>query len=218
MAKIVIDEESVPATPSSGTGVIYYDSSASLPAFKNDAGRGGVLYGASFNCSIAAQGAGFAADTYVTDSDILIPSFGLQARTNILWMISASKTAASTATPAYAIRIGSARTTADTARLTLTGPAQTAIADIGTLQIMVTVRTVAAAGVIQGTAWWAHRGTAANTTTSGTGFANDSTGHVEGTSAGFDNSSLGGQYIGLSIAGGASSAWTITQVRVEAAW
>jgi hypothetical protein len=177
------------------------------------------MWGASFNASIAAQGAGFAADTYVTDSDILIPSFGFQARTNFLWMISASKSGAGTAQPIYNIRIGSARSVAgDTARLVLTGPAQTAIADIGTLTIMVTVRSVGAAGVIQGTAWWNHRGTAANTTTSGTGFANDSTGHIEGTSAGFDNSALGGQYVGLSMNGGTSASWTLTQVRVEAAW
>lgn len=34
----------------------------------------------------------------------------------------------------------------------------------------------------------------------------------------FDNSALGGQYIGLSINGGASAAWTISQCRVEAKW
>lgn len=72
--------------------------------------------------------------------------------------------------------------------------------------------------MLQGTAWWDHRGTAANTTTSGTGFANDSTGHVEGTSAGFDNSALGGQYIGLSVNGGASASWTVTQVWANASW
>ena len=198
--------------------MLFIDSTTSLPAFKNDAGRAGVIWGASFNASVAAQASGFATDTYVTDSDILIPSFGFQAKTNFLWMISASKTGAGTAQPIYNIRIGANRTTADTARLVLTGPAQTAIADIGTLNIMVTVRTVGASGVIQGTAWWNHRGTAANTTTSGTGFANDSTGHIEGTSAGFDNSALGGQYVGLSMNGGTSAAWTLTQVRVEAAW
>jgi len=43
-------------------------------------------------------------------------------------------------------------------------------------------------------------------------------GQVEGTSAGFDNSNLGGSYIGLSINGGASAAWTVTQVIAEAKW
>ncbi len=215
MGDVYLSEQSKPTTPAAGNGILWVDATASLPFFTDDAGR---HWGTSRNAAIADQGAGFATDTYVTNSDILIPSFGMQAKTGLLWRISASKTGAGTATPAYAIRIGAARTTADTARLTLTGPAQTAVADIGTLNIMLTVRTVAASGVIQGTAWWDHRGTAANTTTQGVGFANDGTGHVEGASAGFDNSALGGFYVGLSIDGGASAAWTLTQVVAEARW
>lgn len=219
MSDLTLNEGSAPSTPASGKLRLYADTTSSLPAFVNDAGQKGVLHGSTVNAAIAAQSAGgFATDTYVTDSDLLIPGFGLQARTVFKWLISGSKTAAGVATPIYNIRIGSARSTADTARLTLTGPAQTAVADIGTLTIIVTVRTVAATGVIQGTAWWDHRGTAANTTTSGTGFANDSTGHVEGTSSGFDNTALGGLYVGLSINGGSSAAWTLTQCIGEAMW
>lgn len=218
MARIVLDEESVPATPSAGKGILYIDNTASKAGFVDDAGRKYIITGGGLtNASIANQTVN-AADTYLTDSDLLIPSFGMQARTRIVWALSASKTAAGVAQPIYNIRIGSARTTADTARLVLTGPAQTAIADIGTLTVMATVRNIGAAGVIQGTAFWAHRGTAANTTTSGTGFANDTTGHVEGTSAGFDNSALGGQFIGLSVNSGGSGVWTVTQVHVTMDW
>ena len=215
MGDIYLAEQSSPTTPASGNGILWADSTSPQMFTKDDAGR---VWGQSFNAAVAAQGAGFSSDTYVTNSDILIPSFGFQTKTGFTWRISASKTAAGVATPAYAIRIGANRTTADTARLTLTGPAQTAVADIGTLIIMVTVRTVSATGVIQGTAWWEHRGTAASTTVGGVGFANDATGHVEGSSAGFDDSALGGSYIGLSIDGGASAAWTLTQCRVEALW
>jgi hypothetical protein len=214
MSDIVLDEQSSPTTPSSGKGIIFIDSTASILVLKDDAGRNNAF---SFNSAIAAQTVN-AADTYLTNSDILIPSFGLQAKTSLLFKISASKTAAGVATPIYNIRIGANRTTADTVRLALTGPAQTAIADIGTLFIMLTVRTIGASGVIQGTAWWVHRGTAANTTTSGTGFANDSTGHVEGSSAGFDMTALAGQYIGLSCNSGASGVWTVTQVQSEVNW
>ena len=218
MSLLIFNESSsTPNTPSSNKAVTFLDIYTNLPAIKNDAGRC-TLIAPHINAAIASQGAGFSSDTYVTNSDLTIPVFGFQAKTNFLWRISASKTAASTATPAYAIRIGSNKTTADTARLTLTGPAQTAVADIGTLYIMVTVQSVGASGVIQGTAWWNHRGTAANTTTQGVGFANDGTGHVEGTSAGFDNSALGGQSIGLSINGGTSSSWTLTQCIAEARW
>lgn len=215
MADVFGAVQSVPATPSAGNASWFVDSTAKIFCVKDDAGR---VQAFSMNSAVAAQGAGFAADTYVTNSDILIPSFGMQAKTQFMWIISASKTAAGIAQPVYTIRTGAGRATTDTLRLALTGPAQTAIADIGTLYVMVTVRNVGASGVIAGSAWWSHRGTAANTTTSGTGFANDSTGHVEGSSATFDNSALGGQYIGLSINGGGSAAWTVTQCQVEAVW
>lgn len=215
MSQIILSEQATaPTTPSSGKNTVWIDTSGIL-CNKDDAGRN---YGYSYNAAITAQAGGFAADTYVTDSHLQIPVFGLQARTIFYWKISASKTAAGVATPIYIIRIGSAKTTADTARLTLTGPAQTAVADIGTLIIMATVRTIGATGVIQGSAWWEHRGTAANTTTSGTGFANDTTGHIEGTAAGFDMTTSGGQFVGLSINGGASAVWSPTQVHAEASW
>lgn len=214
MADILLDNQSVPVTPSSGQTVVFVDSTAKILCIKDDTGRVNAL---SVNAAIANQGAGFAADTYVTNSDILIPTFSMQAKTSFLWQISASKTGAGTAAPVYTIRIGTNRSTADTARLALTGPLQTAIADIGTLNILVTVRSVGASGVLQGTAWWSHRGTAVSSTI-GTGFANDGSGHVEGTSAGFDNSNLNNNYIGLSINGGASASWTLTQVQAQAIW
>lgn len=215
MAEALIDTQTVPSTPSSGTALVYVDSTAKILCVKDDTGRVSAY---SQRASIAAQGAGFAVDTYVTGSSLIIPSHGLQAQTIVRWTLSASKTAAGTATPIYVIRVGPNQSTADTARLTLTGPAATAIADIGTLMVTATVRSIGAAGVIQGTAYWNHRGTAANTTTSGTGFANDSTGHIEGTSAGIDMTAFAGQYVGLSINGGASAAWTVTQVQVEVMW
>jgi hypothetical protein len=217
MSDILLEEQSTPATPSAGQGIVYIDSTSSKLSFVDDAGRKYVVTGGGLtNSSIAALTVN-AADTYLIDSDLLIPSFGVQARTRFTWNVSASKTAAGVAQPIYNVRIGSARSVAgDTARLVLTGPAQTAIADIGTLTIMVTVRSVGAAGVIQGTAFWAHRGTAASTTVSGVGFANDTTGHVEGTSAGFDNSALGGSFIGISVNSGTAGVWTVTQVHATA--
>lgn len=215
MADILLDEQSVPATPASGQLILYPDSTVSLPAWKNDLGKAGLMV-VSQNASIADQ-AGFASDTYVTDSDILIPSFGLQARTVFEWTFAISKTAAGSNAPIYQVRIGTLRTTADTSRLSLTGPIQTTVADLGTLTIQVTVRSVSATGVLQGVASFNHRGTVA-TSTVGTGFANDATGHVMGTSAAYDNTGHAGQYIGISINGGAAAAWTMTQCRALARW
>jgi hypothetical protein len=208
VADILLDEQTVPSTPSAGQGIWYFDSTISLPFYVDDAGR---KWGRSHNASTASQGAGFATDTYVTNSDLGIPSFGVQAQTIFEWLISASKTAAGTATPIYQVRIGANKTTADTSRLTLTGPAQIGTADVGLLSILVTVRSVGAGGVIQGAVNWSHNGAA-------TGFANNDSGSVEATSAAFDNSALQGLFVGLSINGGASAAWTITQVRAQAIW
>lgn len=214
MADLLIEKQSAPITPASGQALLFVDTTASILGLKD---ADGIVRAVSKNAAIAAQGAGFATDTYLTNSDLIIPSFSMQAKTTFKWTISASKTAAGTATPIYNIRIGTLRTTSDTARLTLTGPAQTAIADKGVLTIIVTVRSVGASGVIQATAYWSHTGTAASSTI-GTGFANDGSGMVEATSSGFDNSNLGGSYIGISINGGTSAAWTVTQVVAEASW
>jgi hypothetical protein len=207
-------------TDDNGNVIATIDSSGVLHVAGvtiNDAA--GVSHARSTNAAVAAQSSGgFAADTYVTNSDLLVPSLGIQQKAVIEWRISASKTAASTGTPVYTIRCGTARTTSDTSVLALTGPAQTAVADIGTLIIMATVTTAGASAIVQGTAWWVHRGTAANTTTSGTGFANDTSGHVEGTGSAVDLSAAAGKYVGLSIAGGASSAWTVTQCVGQGYW
>lgn len=214
MAEFLFDVQSAPATPAAGQVIVWPDSTAKGYAFKNEAGRAGMLsalQGVTFNGSIAAVGPGFAADTYLTDSDLLIPSFGLQVRTKFKWLLSFSKTAAGTATPVYSLRIGANRTTADTARLQITGPAQTAAADVGVVTIIAIVRSVGAAGVLQGSCNFDHNGAAV-------GFADNNAGAVEATGAGFDNSALAGQYVGLSINGGASAAWTLTQVQAEAMW
>lgn len=205
-----------PATPATGFGLVFPDTTASQFFFKDDGGR---FWGRTHNAAVAAVGPGFAVDTFITNSDLLIPSFSLQAKAWFLWRISASKTAAGLATPIYVIRTGTLRTTSDTARLTLTGPAQTAVADIGTLNVLVTARTVGTGttAVLAGTAWWDHRGTATSSTI-GVGFANDGSGHVEATSAGFDSSTLAGSYISLTINGGTSAAWTTTQAIAEANW
>ena len=201
MADILADVQSAPATPSAGQSVLYPDTTSKAWWSRDESG---VYRGQWCRASVAAQGAGFASDTYVTGSGLLIPGFGLQPGMVFRWQISASKTAASVAAPVYTVRIGAAQSTGDTSRIALTGAAQTAAADVGMLTVLVTVRSVSASGVLAGAVAWTHNAPA-------TGFAANDAGAVEGVSAGFDNSALGGLYVGLSINGGASSAWTITQ-------
>jgi hypothetical protein len=213
MSEIILDEQGAPAAPAAGQAIIWPDSGASKLGYKDDSGRGFLLGGGVSNCSNAAQGPGFASDTYLTDSDLIIPSFGLQTRTKLFWRIQAAKTAAGTATPIYQVRIGAARTTADTSRLSLTGPAQTAAVDIAMIDILVVLRNAGAAATLRGTVWITHNTSAA------TGFANVISPVTVGTSAAFDSSAVpGGQFVGLSINGGASAAWTVEQVVAMMDW
>lgn len=213
MSDIQLAIQSTPTTPSAGNAIVYVDTTAAILAMKNAAG---LVRAQTDNASVAALTVN-AADTYVTDSDLLIPAFGLQVRSKFYWQMSMSKTGAGVAQPIISVRIGSARTTSDTARLAITTPAQTAVADVGTLNIMCTVRTIGATGVIQGTAWWDHRGTAASSTI-GVGFANDGSGHTEATAAGFDMTTSAGNFVGISLNSGTSGVWTVTQSWANAAW
>lgn len=203
MADILIANQSGPTTPAAGNSVVFIDSTTGKLGVMDSTGR--VLGSLSRNDATASQGAGFASDTYVTNSGLLIPSFGMKAGMSFQWTITASKTAASTAAPVYTVRIGPNQTTADTSRLALTAGAQTAAVDNGILFVRVSVRNVSATGVIAGAAAWAK-------TQAGTaGFG----GSIDGVSGTFDNTALAGQFVGLSINGGASAAWTLTAVAAE---
>lgn len=200
MADILIDEQGFPSTPSSGQMVLFPDSSNSQWLQRNDAGT----FLGDQSASITSQIASHSADTYY--KGLQLPSFSMQAGMVFEWYFPVTKTAG-TATPIYTIRIGANQTTADAARLTITGPAQTAVADTGFVRVMVTCRSVGASGVLQGMAWLQHNLAA-------TGLANTPAGFslVEATSAGFDNTALQGQYIGLSVNPGTSGAWVVNQV------
>jgi hypothetical protein len=200
VADIILDEQGFPSTPASGKMVLFADSSNSQWLQKNDAG----LYLGDMNASISSQIASHSADTYY--KGLQLPSFSMQAGMVFEWYFPVSKTAG-TAAPAYTIRIGANQSVADTSRLVLTGPAQTAVADTGFIRVMVTCRSVGVAGVLQGLVTLHHNLAATGLAATGpAGFA-----FVEATSAGFDNTALQGQFIGLSVNPGASAAWVVNQ-------
>ena len=161
------------------------------------------------NQSVAAQGAGFATDTYLTGSSIAIPASSLKIGTRYHLVFDVSKTAAGTATPIITVRFGTAGSTADTARLTFTFLAQTAVADIGTFEVWVTFRTVGSGttAVIQGSAQVRHR-------LQITGLQNLVSTTLQVTSGGFD-STVANSIIGVSVNGGTSAAWTVQLVQAE---
>lgn len=181
---------------------MWFDSSSKAFLQKNE---NGLVQGDSVRAAVAQQ-TGFAADTYLTNSGLLIPSSGMQAGMFWEWKIIATKTAAGTATPVFQVRIGTNQTTADTSRVSITTAAQTAAVDAALITIICTCRNVGASGILRGAVWIQHNLAA-------TGFANTPAGFnlVEASGAAYDNSAEGGKYIGLSINGGASAAWTIGQ-------
>lgn len=159
------------------------------------------------NASIAAQGAGFAADTYLTGSYVPIPAGRLQPKSKYRLRFHASKTAAGTATPIVTVRLGTAGTTADAARATLTHTAQTAAVDTMVYDLSVNFRAVGTTAVITALGVLDH-------TLAATGFSVSNTSIINAVSASFDatTANLG---IGVSVNGGTSAAWTVQLVEAE---
>lgn len=200
MADILMDNQAAPSTPAASKSVLWVDSTTKKQAQTDDAGHHyGIL---SRNWSTASQGAGFASDTYITGSNLLIPSFGMQVGQLYRWWVTFSKTAAGTATPILIVRIGAAGAIGDTARNTMTGQAATAAVSGGIMLAECFVRTVSATGVTVGSF-----GFASGVLGPGGGIDN-----VSGT---FDNTAVAGQYVGISLNAGASAAWTVTSVHAE---
>lgn len=92
------------------------------------------------NYSVAAQTPSATTATVLTGSAITIPTGKLQIGTLFRWTFDITKTGAGTATSAYTVNLGTAGTTADTAILSFTKPAGTAVADAGQIVITAVVR------------------------------------------------------------------------------
>jgi len=159
----------------------------------------------AYNSSTASQGAGFASDTYLTGSNILIPSVRPKVGTLYRCRFHAVKTAAGTATPILSLRYGTAATTADTAICSFTFGAGTAAADEGWWEVVGLFRSV---GSGTGAVVAACANLTSNLTT--TGFSNAKK-VVQNTSSGFD-STTANTYLGLSVNGGTSASWTVQLV------
>lgn len=162
-----------------------------------------------YNASVTSQGPGFATDTYLTGSDILIPGGRLQAKSMYRCYFTATKTTGGSATPIINIRFGTNGTTADTSRGTLTYSAGSGAVDDCLWTILATFRTVGAgsSAVLHTVGSIVHR-------LDITGFVTIGSESEVATSAGFD-STVASSIIGLSVNGGSSAAWTVTLVQAE---
>lgn len=152
---------------------------------------------------------GFAADTYLAGSRIAVPVASIVGgQTSFRWAFGISKTAAGVAAPTVIIRYGTAGAIGDTARVTFTFAAQTAVIDRGWMDVIASFRTVGSgtSAILDAEAalWHQLATTGLNTTTQGGQ-------ELAVSSSGFDSTPVG-SFIGLSVNGGASAAWTITSV------
>ena len=171
---------------------------------------GGIYQGSPqssvlFNGSSTSQGAGFASDTYLTGSNILLPTSRPKQFTRYLLNFEVEKTGAGTATPVFSLRYGTGASTSDTAICTFTFAAGTAAADKAYVTVDGYFRSVGSgtSAVFVGTV-------SIDTNLTTTGFSN-AVKNVNAVSSGFD-STTANTYLGLSVNGGTSAAWTVNQV------
>lgn len=207
MADILLDVQSTPGTPAAGQAVVYVDTTSKKLTAKNDAG---FIQGHIYNFSTAAQTPAAASLTYIIGSSIAIPTGKLQIGTCFRWTFDVTKTAAGTAASTYAIVVGTAGTTADTARVSFTKPAGTATADVGRITINAICRgPLSASGIFAGTFQMTKNLVDAN------GHFAISSVNVTTISGAFDVT-VANSIVGLVVTSGASDALTFQVVQAEA--
>lgn len=193
------DADLVPIVDASTTKAITLNS---LTAYFEQRGR-------QNNASVANQTPTGATDTYLVGSDVAIPAGRLQAKSRYRMVMYCQKTAAGAAAMVLAVRIGTAGSTADTARATITFALQTAAVDNGRVDLDVTFRTVGSgtSAVIRADALLDHQLAATGWTVLNS--------DVKGVaSAGFD-STVANLKIGCSAIMGSATVATITSVAAE---
>jgi len=162
------------------------------------------------NFSTGSQSPSASTRTYITGSNISVPTTKLQIGSCFRWTFNITKTNAGTATSTFDICFGTAGTTSDTARVSFTKPAGTAAADEGYVIIEAICRgPLSASGVVVGEFVMMHN-------LSATGHAQIPCVVVNTVSSGFDVT-VANLIVGVCITSGASDVITIQQV-VARAW
>lgn len=149
MADILLDVQSAPATPSAGQAVMWVNNTTKRLQLTDDTGfRRGPPF---VNFSTAAQSPAASTRVYIVGSNITIPAGALQVGSIFRWTFDLTKTAAGIATSTFDIAFGTLGTTGDTARVSFTKPAGTAVADAGQVIITAVCRgPIGASGVVAG--------------------------------------------------------------------
>lgn len=162
-----------------------------------------------FNQSLAPQGPGFAVDSYLAGSNIVIPAGVLRVGTRYRLTFDVSKTAAGLSAPVITLRFGTLASVADAALAVLTFPNQTLAADDGRFTLDATFRSIGSgtAAVVQAVASLTH-------TQAAGGLANSPGPVRRATTAGF-SSAVANASLGVSVNAGLSAAWTVSLVQAS---
>jgi hypothetical protein len=200
MADILIDNEAVPGTPAASKSVLWVDSTTKRLVQTDDGGiHRGLL---SKGNTIATQALGSAADTYITNSFLTVPSSGMQAGMLFRWNLGFLQTATAN-TFIVRIRIGTLKSISDTdiSNTLATTVTNGATAGGGTFLITYLVHTIGASGT--GVVSYSYQ--FGVTTIQSTDSKASTT---------FDNTARAGQFVGLSLTPSATSA-TVNGVHAE---
>lgn len=192
------------STPSTGVVTEYVDTADNIVKSKDDTG---YVRSYKTNYSTTSQSPTAATRTYIAGSNFIVGSQKLQAGSLFRWRFNLTKTAAGIATSTFDIAFGTSGSTADTARVSFTKPAGTAVADEGWIEITCTIRSIGASGVPVGEFIMSHNGNTA-------GHATIPIVVVNTIGAGFDTTTV--TNVGVCITSGSGDVVTIQQVISEA--
>lgn len=195
------------ATPSAGVGAAFVESTCKLLSVKDDTGFVRSLGNSNF--STASQAPSATVRTYLTGSQLRMPSGKMQIGTRFHWCFNMTKTGAGVAASTIDIAVGVAGTASDTARVSFTKPAGTAVIDEAWCDVWAICRgPLSASGIMVGNFMMIHN--------------LQITGHavipcvVVNTVSGAFDVTTAGLFVGLCITTGASDAITIQQCHADA--
>lgn len=208
MSRLRFNKVAAPSAPASGKVEVYASNDTnSLLRAKDAAGIDNPL-SPNINYSTVLQTPAAATRVYITGSNLSVPAVKLKVGTIFKWRFNMTKTGAGLAASTFDIAVGTAGTTADTARVSFTKPAGTAVADEGWVEITAVVRSIGASGIMVGEFIMTHN-------LSATGHAVIPCVVVNTISSGFDMT-VANLIVGLCITSGTADVITIQMVVAEA--
>jgi hypothetical protein len=199
MAKITQAAQTAPVTPTAGYGVTWIDSTSKRLLTTDDGGTHRGLIGKTNTTTTQALGS--AADTYITNSGILIPSSGMQVGQFYRWNIGFLQTATAN-TFIVRIRVGTGVIgDTDISNTLATTVTNGATAGGGVFTIAYVVHSIGASGTGAASYLYQFGVTTIQSTDSKT-------------TTTYDNTARGGQKVGISLTPSGTSS-TINYVHGE---